>query len=382
MAKLPISRVVNVTLTRADNFATATGFGVPLIITSSTAGPVSATTRTKVYGSMEEVGDDWDATSSVYRSASAMFSLAVAPTQVKVGFVDAGVYAATPTREMADELDALAASDGDWYFVVFTAEFRDKDDAVDAAIAWVESKRHILFLDSNDSAMESAADTTSVAARNKGTHERTAVFYHDTPGANAYLAAAAAAWCATRDFDEANSAYTLKFKTLNGIDPINKGSAVVQAITGFVPGTGLSKTAGHLANTYVDIGGIDMVVEGAVLSGAFIDEIHAADWIIARTEEELLSRLANNARIPYTNPGIQILVDGVEAILNRAFTAGLVADTQNDNGDYLPAYEVKVERVEAVLESRRRQRIAPQIQACFRYAGAVHYTSVAYTMTF
>lgn len=380
MAKLPISRVVNVTLTRADNFASATGFGVPLIITSETSGPVSASVRTYVYGSMDEVAADWDAASSVYLAANAIFSLAVAPTQVKVGFVDAGVYAATPTKDMADELDALQAYDGDWYFMTFTRPFRDKDAAIDAAIAWVEAKRHVLFLDSNDSATESAANATSVAARSKCCYERTAIFYHTDP--DVYFAAAAAGYCATRDFDEANSAYTLKFKTLNGITPINKPSAVIQAVTGFVPGMGLSTTAGHMANAYVDIGGISMVVEGSVASGAFIDEIHASDWIIARTEEELLSRLANNARIPYTNPGIQILVDGVEAILNRAYTAGLVAETQDDNGDYLPAYEVKVERVEAVLESRRRQRIAPQIQACFRYAGAVHYTSVAYTMNF
>ena len=66
MARLPISRVVDVSLTRQDRFATRRGFGVPLLITTSTvSGQVDATVRTKLYGSIEEVAADWNSTTPV-----------------------------------------------------------------------------------------------------------------------------------------------------------------------------------------------------------------------------------------------------------------------------------------------------------------------------
>jgi hypothetical protein len=174
----------------------------------------------------------------------------------------------------------------------------------------------------------------------------------------------------------------MKFKRLIGVGVINKASAAVQAVTGFVPAVGLDSAQGHFANTYVNIGGLDMVVEGTLLDGSFTDELHTTDWIIARAEEELLSRLANNARIPYTNTGIEILVSGVRAVLDRAYIAGLIADFEDENSELQPAYDIQVERVEAIPAAQRRQRIAPVIDARFRYAGAVHYCSARFLMTF
>jgi len=36
----------------------------------------------------------------------------------------------------------------------------------------------------------------------------------------------------------------------------------------------------------------------------------------------------------------------------------------------------------SVPESQRKARIAPEIKVTFRYAGAVHYTTINYRMTF
>lgn len=382
MARLPISRVVDVTLTKLDRFATRRGFGVPLIVTSETNAQVNASTRTKVYGSMEEVATDWIASTEAYLAAQAMFSQNPRPRQIKIGYVAPGTYAGSPTPTITAEMDALYAYDSDWYWLTFTAPFRDKPaNVVDALMAWVDTKSKLLIIGSNDATTENPAVITSVAGRNKLIRARSAVFYHTAVAQ--YPEAALIAFASRRDFDQPNSAYTGKFKKLIGITPINKASAAVQGATGFVPQIGLDSAQGHFANVYVDIGGLPMVVEGGMLDGSFIDELHAADWIIARTEEELLSTLANNDRIPYTNNGMQQLVAAVETVLNRAYTAGLVADTDDaDTGELLPAYEINVERVEAIPAAQRRQRIAPVIDARFRYAGAVHYTSARFTMTF
>jgi hypothetical protein len=390
MAKLPYSRVVDVTITREDRFPTTAGFNTAMLLTgTSLAGKVDATHRTKLYSSMDEVADDWASTTESYKAAARFFMAQVRPRQLKIGYVDGA--AATFSTEM----DALWASDSDWYWGLHTKEFNDQPSQKSMA-DWAETHTVLFGVDSNDIDTEApgALPASSVAAyvQDKG-YDRTAVFYHTDN--SSYLAAGAFGYAAGRDLDKSNlrlarlgridsgQAYTLKFKGFPGVSPINKGSAAVQAITGFVPGTGLSKTAGYFANTYVDIGGLSMLVEGTVGSGAFIDEIHAFDWIKARMQESVLAVLANTARVPMTNSGVgHLIAGGVIPPLQRAIAAGVLADDIGDDGLTVKAYEIAVDDVLALPASQRRNRIAPDIKANLHPAGAVHYASITMTLKY
>lgn len=381
MAKLPYSRVVNVTLTRNQQFPSRRGFGVMLLLSNvAVAGILDDTHRTKVYGTIEEVAVDHIATTEVYKAALTAFSQNPRPLQIKVGYADFDVATGTEA-ELQTELSAINDADTDWYWLTVTKPFRDIA-ALDGLIEWTEAQPKQALLDSNDDAMESAADTTSVAARNKGQFERTSVFYHTD--ADEYLAVAVAAKLGTFNFDQADSNYTAKFKKLQGIPPVNIGSAAVQAVTGFTPALGQSDTAGHMTNTYVDIGGQYFLVEGSTLTpNVFIDEVHASDWIIARTEEETLGVLLNNNAVPFTDAGMELLASGARVVMRQAFRAGLVADDLDpETGLYAPATEFNIPSVFDVPESQRKARIAPEIAVRFRYRGAVHYTTINYRMTF
>ena len=474
MARLPYSRVVDVTLTRQDRFAVATGFSVSLIVQADeVAGILDATHRTKLYSTLLEVAADFADSDDAYKAAAAMFAQNPRPRQIKIGYRN-------PANSITSELNAIYAADPDFYWMGFTAEIRDTIDQQLAA-DWAEGKPVLMGLESNDVSTEtpaaepdktatvtitiatpgvvswaahtlqdgdqviltttgalpsgltagtsyyvvnaapgtfqlsatpggSAINTTgsqsgvhtasspqyggSIAEyiKSKG-YDRSHVFYHTD--ATLYPALALTAFCSTRDLDRGNlqaaqrgdinsgNSYTAKFKRLVGITPLNKSSAVVQAITGFVPGLGLNPAQGHFANTYVDIGGLPMVVEGSVGSGAFIDEIHASDWIVARMQEALLSTLANNPRVPYTNPGVGILTNTVDGVMRRAVAAGVVAsDFGEDATEIVPEYTISVDRVENIPASQRRNRIAPDIRVDFRYAGAIHYASASITLRF
>ena len=382
MNVLPANRVVDVSLTSLDRFATRRGFGVPLILTSETESdsPVDASTRTKVYGSMDEVAADWADSSEAYRAANFAFSQNPRPLQVKIGYVDPGTLATSPSPTITAELNAVWDFDRNWYWLTFTKEFRDLD-LLDDVMDWVEARSILFIMDSNDVATESPSDTTSVAARNKGRVTRSAVFYGRE--ADEYPAVALIAVASRFNFDQRNSAYTAKFKRLTIVTLANVTSAIDQSVTGFIPAIGLDATAGHFANVYVNQGGIGMVKEGTMLDGRFIDERHFADWLVVRTEEELLSLFANTQRIPYTNEGIGQLISVVEAVMNRAVIAGTIAEeADEDTGELRPAYEIEVERVEDIPASQRAQRIAPPIDVGFRYAGAIHYATVRYVMRF
>jgi hypothetical protein len=382
MAKLPYSRVVNVTLTRTDQFPTRRGFGVALLLTnevSATNGP-DATDMTKMYASMEEVTADYQAAQETYKAAEAAFSQNPRPLQIKVGFLT--IVPATGTAaEMKDALDALYDYDSDWYWIGIIKAFRDTD-MLDGLIEWVEAKSKMCILDTNDPLTEDLDDITCISAKHQGTVERTATFYHTDP--EEYPGYALAAYMGTYNFDQSDTAYTAKFKRLKSVAPIDKGSAAVQVITGFVPEMGQSSDAGHMANTYIDIGDRDFVAEGSTLTpNVFIDEIHATDWIIFRTEEETLGVLLNNQRVPYTDYGMEILASGARTVMRMADRAGLIASDFNpETGLYEAAVEFFIPSVFEVPESQRVARIAPDIRVRFRYAGAVHYTTIHYTMTF
>lgn len=380
MARLPYSRVVNVTMSRNDAFPSRRGFGVALFLTpAEKAGKLDASHRTRAYGSMEEVAVDWATSDEFYKAAELAFSQNPRPIQIKAGFVD--IDTASTASDLKTELDAIYDADQDWYWIGIDASMRD-EDYLDGLIEWVQAKNKMAILDTNDPDHESQNNSTCISARHKNTVDRTATFYHTDP--DEYAGFALAASLGTFNFDDANSAYTAKFKRLMGVSPVNIGSSAVQAVTGFVPQIGQSVDTGHMANTYVDIGGRNFVVEGSTLTpNVFIDEIHATDWIIARTEEEALGILLNNKRVPFTDAGMEQIASAARTVMQQATRAGLVAQDLNPlTGDYEPAVEITVPSVFDVPESQRKARIAPAISVRFRYAGAVHYTTIHYHMTF
>nr|QIG67147.1 DUF3383 domain-containing structural protein [Rhizobium phage RHph_TM26] len=384
MAKLPYSRVVDVSVTRTDRFPSRRGFGTPLILThSSVVGQVDATHLTKLYATIEEVAADYPANTTVYAQANVAFAQNPRPLRVKVGYVATPVGADNAAKKAAfiTSLNALINFDTAWYMVTVDKPMRDQA-YLDGLVEWIESKSKMALIDSNDVLIQSLADATNIAARHKGTVERTAIFYHTD--ADEYLAIAAAAYMATRVFDDANSAYTVKFKKARLCSPVDLGSAAITVITGFIEGLGQSESSGHLANTYIDIGDQDFIVEGSTLTeNVFIDEIHATDWIIARTEEEVLGMYLNNARIPFTDQGMQQIASVPRGVMTQGVRAGIVAQDLNpETGDYEPAFTITVPSIFDVAESQRKARIAPAIAVNFRYAGAVHYCTVNYTMTF
>lgn len=376
---LPYSRTVNVTLTRNDNFPSRSGFGIPLFLTSQTvAGELDATHLTKQYGSLEEVAVDFDAGDEFYDAALQAFSQNPRPLLIKAGWYNSATV--DDGAKMKTALDAIQAADNNWYWIDVESTLRDTAMA-QGIVEWVEAQTKIAILTSNDVNMEDDADDTNIAAVNKGTYERTAIFY-DTDATN-YGGFALAASLGTRVFDDANSAYTGKYKQLNGVGAIDKASDVIAAITGFTPNIGQASATGHLANCMIDIGGQEFIVEGSVLMpNVFIDEIHASDWIVARTEEEMLAILLNNDRVSMDDDGMETLAHGPRTIMQLAARAGLIARDLDVNGDYADAFTITVPSVFSVTEAQRAARIAPAIAVTFRYAGAVHYTTVNYQMTF
>lgn len=378
---VPISRFVNVIVDLKNRFPAIEGFGVAGLLQSVTiAGELDADHRTKVYGNIDEVAADFDATDPFYVAANEAFSQNPSPLQIKALWYSATDYTAAEddaakTAFIKDELDEIQDQDPNWYWVDIEASLRD-GPAAQAVIEWVQARRKFARITSNDENMEDPTDETNIAAVNKESgYTRTGIFYHTD--ATKYPGFANAAKLGTFNFDEEGSAYTAKFKRVNGLAPIDRKSSVVQAITGFVPGLGRDPASGHLADTYVDTRGISLVVEGGTLDkDTFIDVTHGTDWLAARCEESVFAAMLNNNRIPMDDRGMELLASAVRTVMASADRAGIVAQFYDQDGILQPSYEVIAGDVNAISAAQRAQRVAPAVRVNLRYAGAVHYATV------
>lgn len=376
---LPYSRTVLVTLTRNDSFPARRGFGTPLILQNKTiAGKQDASNLTRLYSSMDEVAVDFTSTDDFYKAANQAFAQDPAPVAIKAGWYNSATV--TTAALMKTALDGINDKDQDWYFITLGAVALRDSVMAQGIIEWTQARRKLAILDSNAIANETLG--TGIAGTNKGLYDRTAIFYHTD--ATQWGGVALAATLSTYNFDEANAAYTAKYKKLEGIPALDKPSSVIQTLSGFVVQLGQATTTGNMANVQIDIGGQRFVVEGSTLvPNVFIDEIHATDWIVSRTEEEALGILLNNKRIPFTDAGMEMLASAARTVMKQAHRTGIIADDYNpETGLYEPAVEITVPSVFDVPESQRKARIAPEISVRFRYADAVHYVTIRYRMAF
>lgn len=380
MSILPASLVVNVTVRANDNFVPRQGFGIPLLLTSvEKAGVLTSTLRTRAYGNMAEVADEWDPADAFYIAAQAAFSQVPHPTFIKAGFYDdtEAVDAAT----MAGELDLIRAYDSNWYWLIPEADLRDTTMA-QGIIDWIATEERFAIIASNDELLKSLADETNIAAVNKGTTDNVAVIYSSTPAEYPDMATASA--LATFNLDEADGSYTAAFKRLRGITPENISTAEYGIITGLTPGVSADTDDGHLANAYINIIGAPQLQPGQTLTPqVFVDEVHFRHWLILRCREEILNVLLNNRKVPFTDQGLSMLAGGIKVVMNQARRNGALAnDNDPETGEYLASFSIDVPSVFDVPESQRKARVAPAITVSFRYSGAVHFATVHFHISY
>lgn len=368
MADLPITKVVKVEITKETRYPTAADFNTMIIFTSvAVAGVLDAATPTRTYSGMGDVATDYPTTSAMYKAMQVAFSQNPTATTVKAGYIDAA--------DIAGGLDTVRAYDSGWFLAGFTDEFRDDAAATTAIADWFEAAKLMCALDTNDIKTKTLNLTGHTAGiLQSGMYDHTCCFYSDDVTDYASIAHLSH-WC-TVNYDFADSAETAKFKRLYATSAVSLTSGQHRTVTGFVEGKGQDATQGYFANAQVMIAGLPMVSEGTMGSGEFWDVTHSLLWTEARIQEEVFGTLYNAKKIKYTDTGFQQIATAVKTVLDRAFTAGIIADDVNADGDAVSAYTINAPRVSSISAALRANRIAPAPQFCFRLAGAIHYVMV------
>lgn len=123
---------------------------------------------------------------------------------------------------------------------------------------------------------------------------------------------------------------------------------------------------GHNINVYEQFQGQNMIWEGKMADGTYIDIVHGADWLEARLTERVFYLLLNNDKIPFTDAGVSAIEAEVRAQLLEGVAAGYITDD----------FTITVPKVSAVSANDKANRVLPAVKFVATLQGAVHSVTV------
>lgn len=244
---------------------------------------------------------------------------------------------------VATDLAAIVTENNQWYGLI---SLYNSKALVGAVAAWAESNKKLYFPDVNESdictvAVASSDDTAEDLF--DLAYKYSAVEYHSKPAAMF-----AAGWMGRYLSTEPGRA-TAKFKTIAGVEP--------ETLTD----THRANIKARKANSYERRFGVSITFEGWTASGQFIDITRNDDWVRSDMAKAIFGTLAANDVVPFTDPGILLIVNDVRGSLQRAVDKGIYA-----------SFDVEVPKASAVSTENKQNRILPDIRWSAVRAGAIH----------
>lgn len=251
---------------------------------------------------------------------------------------------------LAAELDAINLEQPDWYCLLTNY---NSSTYSGGAAAWTEGQTKIYLFDSpcTDAINVVVGSGTDVLATLHAlAYTRTAGSYHSAPAAML-----SASWAGTRLPTEPGSE-TWKFASPAGVAPSNLTT------------THRTNLRARKANWLQTVGGRNIMQDGTVFSGGYIDQTRGLDWLNDDMTKGIYGALVSVAKIPYTDQGVTIIENEIIASLDRAITNGILAST--------PKPVIIVPLVASIADTDRANRLLPNLKFSATMAGAVHKVTV------
>lgn len=249
---------------------------------------------------------------------------------------------------LSSDLDTIETYDPDWYCLLL-----DNQSEAEIAVAatWIEAKSKIFVCDNADSGIVDPGTSDDVLSDlQSSAYDRTGLLYHHNVGAWA-----AAGWVGRMLPTDAGSS-TWAHKTIKGV-PFSKLTTTER--------TAIEDKGG---NHYTRVAGINITRWGVAASGEYIDVTRGIDWLTARIQERHFGVLVNNAKVPFTNKGAELMRSEVEAQLGQGADRGFIVRS---------SIVVTVPDVADVSDAKKAARTLPDVNFNATLAGAIHKTEVS-----
>lgn len=138
-------------------------------------------------------------------------------------------------------------------------------------------------------------------------------------------------------------------------------------------------------NYFIDFGGVDMVQEGRVISGEWIDTIRGGDNMASDMQIALVRKLAttvkSGSKVQYTDEGLAEIAIEIEQICEQYISRGFIAKTVSKTDNFgkvstRKGYLVYYDPVSTTTSAQRQSREAPLFTVAATLANAVQKVNV------
>ena len=255
---------------------------------------------------------------------------------------------------LAADLAAIALERNDWY--AFVTLFNSKA-LVEVGAAYALANKKLYAAQTCDGAVpntvSSGTDDVGEALASINSN-KVALIYSPAPAD--FADAAALGRCLPIEPGEE----TWKFKTLAGVP------------TSSFTGTQRANMRAKRCNFYEATAGVSMLEEGITSSGSYIDAVRYLDFLEAKLQERIFTKLSTPNKVPYNDRGIAIVEGEVRGQLEGDETREAL----------LPGWSVSVPKASSAAPADRTARVLRNVTFSAVYAGAIHKVLINGTVTF
>lgn len=429
---MALQDIVNVNISKSGPGVTQTGFGIPLVLGSSSK---ISPDRIRTYGSISDVAADFATSDAEYKAANAIFAQSPKPSKIKIGrrlaeatqivtvTPDISVQAiqhyiqtingvvfdftsdATPTAaEVVTGLSALInaavglgvtasgsttliltanvqgvaftySESANLVAVLSTANHGIPEDLF--TIQGIDNDWYAIMITSR-----ADHDLLNLASWTESQLKMACVCSADV---NALLASSTTdafyllkqkKYARTFGIWSADQADYPDAAWLGRMLPVdlapNSDDWDLVSLQGIVAdvltGTQQQQLKARNANYYITIAGVDATQDGRVFDSEYVDSIRGIDWFQQRLEERIFGDMINKPKIPYTDAGASFIENEVRAQIAAGQRIGVIANS--------PDPTVVVPSVLSQTASDRAARKYPGTTFTWRLAGAIQQMDI------
>ncbi len=324
-------------------------FGIILLVGNA---PVTARDNLKdvsVYASLPEVmAAGWKEDSEMYKAASAAFMQDPKPEHI---YIAVRKREGSTVEEITETVRRALETPG-WYGLALVDADGENGD-YDKVANLIETTEKIF-------AFSTQTDKNPVT---NNVYLRTFGIYSEDKYAHI-------AWMAKTFYHDPGSE-TWAFKTLSGVTPSSLSTTQIRDLEN------------EKLNYYIACAGRNITQTGKMIGGEWIDVIRFRDWLKNQMQIQIYQLFIKNPKIPFTDTGITLVENQMEAVLKAGQVAGGIAETEYDaDGNEIRGYTITVPKAASLSSAQRAKRILPDCKFTARLSGAIHAVELKGNLVF
>lgn len=271
----------------------------------------------------------------------------------------------TPTAAaLAADLSAINDADAAWYDLHLTERTPAR---VLVAAEWTEARNKIFGTALAEAdILNPALATDTISVLGDAQYFRTYAAYHGA----AATQFADVAWAA-RVLPIQPGGETWALKRLASVTPDN--------LTSTQKNTVVTK-GGNTFEFYQPA--LALTNPGKTVAGEWIDVIRFRDWLENFVQVNMVTLMVKRDKVPYTDAGIQLIVNNLKASLRRGQEVGGISPDEVDgDGNTIPGFTVTAPLRADVTDAEAASRVL-NISFAARLAGAIHVVNVTGSLSY